>query len=577
MRKIARTAPYLLLTVLSGGCTLLPPEVADAIDKASDLDETFALRVSSGSAAGLREFMEIAFPSVDDLVEGGTPAHDEMIRAFKGEPSFEDDLKLAIYAWALEEMGLTDSDLTVLQRFLRDNLTGDVYWSLHFVTHAIRSSRGYYDGYDKAWYFVSEMVEASTLGAADNPSPSARKSCGRRYLAVDDAGKPLTWNDGGTTRTIAVEGHEFSSADVPAAVRDNYLTEVQKGGGTYVNDNPEFQGAPSKQFNCAGYAFSGDVNGGKRWTADPAEIYRALHGAGLLVDVSESQAQAGDKVFYFQSGSTLPGHVAVVQSVASGTFSNSITVRNADGQSGLWQAPIDASYYTGNWLGWSARYPSRKVVRWKNGTPPRFIPDPATSNNEGMCGATSTDGGVPGDGGGGTSVTITADIDIPGYPVVFVPTRLGATNQGTFDGTVHLADLIGIEAGQGGACGQQTMPTADLLLMFDRRQITGPTTLAARETDQVFESQYGEAALNFFSMSIANVDGSPVVFESTGGSMTLTSWGTATGDRLVGSYAVAVRGTRTTGYDQYDDPIDVDLSGTIEGTFNVGINECGAP
>jgi hypothetical protein len=76
----------------------------------------------------------------------------------------------------------------------------------------------------------------------------------------------------------------------------------------------------------------------------------------------------------------------------------------------------------------------------------------------------------------------------------------------------------------------------------------------------------------FYSLSIANADdGSPVAFAATGGSVTLTRWGTALGDRLSGTFSASITGTRTIGLNASGESIEEALLGTMTGTFDVTI------
>jgi hypothetical protein len=601
----------LVLMWLLVSCGSGPTRLEAALDSASSVGGTYRLTSSSGSAAGLRAAMRLAFPAVDDLIGGGRPAHDAMLKAFGDTPSEDSDLKLTIFAWALEQMG-TSSDASVFESFVARNLTSDVDWSLHFATHAIRTFTGYDDGDLKAWYYVEEMELASGTKAADQKSSPARNTCLGSNLLVDANGVTITWYDGGKSEPVPVriDGWVRSVSAATANTADLSRAEIEKNGGTFVYDDPEFPGIATRQFDCAGYALR-ELNHGKKWWVDPSEAYRVLVGAGQLVEVPESAAQPGDKVFYFAAGAILPGHVAEIHQVEQGLFGNTILVRNADGDSGLWEADVNADYYTkpsanGNR---GARYPTHQILRWSGGQAPKTIPN---SKNPLPCGAAANiDGGADADSGlspdagarsdgsmdvrddGGNDSPVVRDsatdgskvfdtasavdrvvpasgfsasISIPGYAISFSPTVVMGSNQGTYDGTIHLNNVVGVFASESG-----TLPQV-VTIMFDRQQIAGPTTCQFKSVDQVFESESACAAMTFFSPAITNADdGSPVVFEATSGVTILSQWGTALGDRLSGTFSASLTGTRVTGLDASGRPIEQSLSGTATGAFNVVI------
>ena len=597
-------------TCILVGCHSRPAPFQAALDSASSVRGTYQLASSSGSAAGLRAAMRLAFPAVDDLVGGGQPAHDAMLKAFGDTVNENSDMKLTIFAWALEQMG-NRADASVFQSFVGQNLTSDVDWSLHFATHALRTFAGHADGDLKAWYYVEEMKLASGSAAADQKSSPARSQCLGSNLLVDANGATITWSDGGKIQPVRIDGWLRSVSAATAATSDLSRAEIENNGGSFVYDDPEFVGVATRQFDCAGYALR-ELNHGKKWWVDPSEAYRVLVGAGQLVEVPESAAQPGDKVFYFASGATLPGHVAEIYRVGQGLFGNTTLVRNADGTSGLWEADINADYYTkpstsGNG---GARYPTHKILRWSGGQAPSTIPNP---DNPLPCGAAANiDGGADPDSGVGPdvdarsdgsvdaradggkdgavvrdsatdSITIfdtvsavdrgaaasvfSASISIPGYTISFSPTFVVGSNQGTYDGAVHLNNIVGAFASESG-----TNPQVATILL-DRNQILGPTTCMFKPANQVFESESACAAMTFFSPVITNAnDGSQVVFEATGGVTILSQWGTAFGDRLSGTFNASLTGTRVAGLDTNGSPINQTLSGTATGAFNVVID-----
>lgn len=368
-------------------CTTIPLEVAAVVGQVSDLYQTFALRSSSGAVIGVREGISSHFPEIVDLIGGGPRARDFMLKAFEGTASFSQDMELSIYAYALEFMG--DPEVIVpLQAFILNNLNSDLYFALHFVTQTVKTLRGDTDLEDTFYYTGHQMLDVATGQAAltgeyfaDSSSGTPPKSCTRRYVLLDHEGKPIVWTDAnGNPHEAFVEGNTYADAYLPDTLRALFLSSVPTGNGTFVHDDPEFSGEPSKLFNCAGYAFR-HFNGGKKWTADPTVMHKVLvTQTGLLEEVNAGEEQPGDIVFYIQPSGVV-GHVAILQRI---TFWGTRIVRNADGQSGLWEAAIDAAYFKGVG-GAEAKYPSHKIYRWKNGAPPAVKADPSVIGNQIYC------------------------------------------------------------------------------------------------------------------------------------------------------------------------------------------------
>lgn len=536
----------------SGGSSL-SPEAQTAIDDAGNATKTFNLALGSSGIALLRARMSTGFPEVDTLIAGGSATAESMLSAFSGSPSFSNDLKLTIFAYALERMGDTGS-VSTLAEFLGNNINGDLYFSPQFVAAALQALTGQTVSNDTMFFTLDELRLLARSSSA-NLSPSLQKatataaSCTRQYKVVDSSGNPITYIDSnGQTRNVVVSGREFYDATIPSDTALNFTTAVAAGGGTYVNDDPVFPGSPSKQFNCAGYAFR-ELNGGARWTLTPDSIYDAFIRSGLLVEVSESSALAGDKVFYFGSGASLPGHVAEVYNVQSGILSNTITVRNADGQSGLWSALANASYFTGTWQQ-TAKYPTRKFYRWASGSAPSVIADTSVASDSAACSAAS---------GGSFSATIA----ITGYTISFSPTTSIASNQGTYTGSTSVTGLPSILAYEGSGVG------ADLItITFDKRQVSGAGSYSLGTLNGVFESYAGSAVLAYTGPTVTDADtGDQVAFESTGGSITLTSYGTTVGDHLTGTYLANISGTRVTNSQGSTST----LTGTVNGSFDLQI------
>ncbi len=547
-----------------GDSTVITPEVQQALDRAATLSGTSDLLTASGSADGLRARLEEGFPELTNLIQGGGGTAAALRSVFQGAPDPTRDYQLLVNAYAIEKRRDTDS-IPTLQAFLETEITGGLYWTPHFVTHALKSLRGRSDLREDAFYDLVEMEpelaaspSQSLATFAAQAGDGATRSCGRRYVLVDGSGQPLTYTDAsGATQNLTVEGRQFNVDPMTSDRARHFVEQVEDGGGTYVDDDPLFPGSPTWSFNCAGYAFRG-LNGGRPWAADPSRFYQALvQNSDLLMEVPESDARPGDKVFYFQGGRSLPGHVAEVRRVETSMlgFSTTITVRNADEQSGLWEAPIDASYFTGTWVS-SAKFPTRKVYRWRNGAPPTALPDPAVATNPRYC----KDDGL---GSGSLDVSIS----VPGFSLSFDPQLTIATSVSSFEGEITIPNVPSIFASE------SLVGLGEIVwIFFDPRQITGPGTYTFGEPLEVFEDMLDEVLITYNSPDIMNLDdGSPVVFTSTGGTVTLTSYGVLDGDRLEGTFSATIAGRRTTSGPDEDPRTEVTLTGTITGAFDLEI------
>lgn len=539
----------------------LPANVQTAMANAENQDKSFAVGIGRGSVSSLHSSIPSSFPEAASLIGGGSAARDAMLAKFTGTPTYENDITLAIYAYALEKMG-DKASLTTLISFLKANMSGDLRMTPHLVTTAIRSLYGGAELETSGYYTPNEMqtvideAPKASEGAVQFVGASAPLSCTRQYVLVDSEGTPITYTDPATgKRTKAtVSGRFISSSDVSENVWNNHVNAVTAGGGTYVTDDLEFQGAPSRRFDCAGYAFR-LFNGNKAWWADPGKIYETLvEHTGYMYEVSEDQARPGDKVFYFSPGNPLPAHVAEVHAIQTGILSDNIVIRNADGMSGLWEAPIDASYFRNHNL------MSRKIFRWTDGTAPGVVIDPDVANNPAYCDSSSWD-----------EASLVVDIWTSNGPTItFDPDIIIGSNQGTYDGNISLTSIPGVMATQGSGSN-----AAGLVLLLDSRQIPGPSYISFNALDMVFDNMAATAALIFFTPLITNGDdGSPVVFYAVGGFGTLQSYGTTTGDYLIGDFSTSLFGKRDTGrVDQHGSQITENVYGSISGRFNVQITQ----
>ena len=382
---------------------------------------------------------------------------------------------------------------------------------------------------------------------------------------VGTDGKPLTYVDpgDGKTKPVAIEGDEHASPTVPSDLAAHWRSEVSRGGGMYVNDDPEFAGMPSKQFNCGGYAFR-ELNGGKRWTLDPHQAHATLVAAGILEEIPAAMARPGDKVFFM--GVEEPdkvAHVAEVKSVG-GLLSTSITLRNADQASGLWETDLASKYYTGAFLGLGtkAHYAGHKIYRYKAGAPPRVIVDPASLTNPAYCGGKQ----VPGQG------TLEVTIDVPNRLLSFRPTTSFATRETDCPVAVTLvackiAAIQGIETDLAGAL-QETFELA-----FDATSIRGPGSYAVGDAAG-WNKHDGSVpvVINFLSKDFKDADGIEPFFWSRSGTVDLTTWNPAAGGRMAGTFQASVAVSFwATGKAPNGDSIIEELTGTIRGSFDLPV------
>ncbi len=374
----------------------------EAYNNAADAGETFNLQVSSGSVDGFVNSMATAFPGVTTLIDGGADVRTALELKFSGTKTYENDMQLAIFAYALAEIGNADT-LSTLRDFLGDNLTSGLPWSPHLIARAIETLSGETDLEPTSYYNLPQLIQLTTSSDADVSAEMLktdfgdRDDCVRRYMFVDGSGNPITYEDAeGVTQIAYIEGREVQDATVRDAWANDYIDRVIYGGGDYVDDEDEieeFVGTPSMQFNCGGYAFRG-FHDNLRWRVDPAPVYEVLIRTGLITEVSQYTADEGDMVFYFTSGSDRPGHVAEIHQI-DGYLFRDITVRNADGPSGLFDAPMDADYFTpeGEILG---QFGDWNIYEWTSGSAPSV--EEVEGDNETYCNYVA-----PSDGGGGGS------------------------------------------------------------------------------------------------------------------------------------------------------------------------------
>ncbi len=216
----------------------------------------------------------------------------------------------------------------------------------------------------------------------------------------------------------------------------------------------------------------------------------------------------------------------------------------------------------------TGRYPTHKIYRWKNGGPPSSIVDPSISGNGDYCGEEdSGDDGGSGTGTGTGSGTATINVSISG--VTFSPELVLGTNDAAGSGEITVTNVPTLVASENFT----SLSSFSLFELFiDPRQVSGPGTYSMGTLESVFVNQTARAVIAFVTSDLKNADdNTSVLFESTSGTLTLSSYSESDGDQLTGNFSVSVSGDRVTGVDQNDDPIEETITGSITGNFDVTI------
>jgi len=153
---------------------------------------------------------------------------------------------------------------------------------------------------------------------------------------------------------------------------------VKRGGGTFLSDFDG--GVPNRRYNSAGYAFR-ELNAGGGWHLDAQTIFRQLVAAGLLREKTAAPTR-GDKVIYRHRG--LVAHVAEIDRVRS---DGTVIVRTADSESGVFEAKIDAAFFT------SRGYDAAIYEWWPR---PQLVEDPLVAGDPGYCNGRAPSGPAAG-------------------------------------------------------------------------------------------------------------------------------------------------------------------------------------
>lgn len=317
--------------------------------------------------------MRSVVPQVGALIAGGERAAEAVLDRFTGTPDFSREAELVVYAYALGEMRYTKARRR-LARFLGANLAGDLYLAPQAVTHTLLLLEGgaeidtatlFYPGVE-----MEAVIARNTAGGGALTAAKDAVSCQRRYLMRDSAGEFITYQDAdGSVVPVAVECTEYRDIRVGPVAMRNGNEEVASGGGIRVR---EFDGGvPNRRFNCAGFAFR-ELNRNGGWNCSAADLHRAFTRSGLLQAKPVAEARAGDKVFYSAEGGVR--HVAVVHRVDA----DGVWVRNADNQSGIFDAKIDAAYF-------KTRKFTAQVYEWRQDNLPTLEASDGISTQNQYC------------------------------------------------------------------------------------------------------------------------------------------------------------------------------------------------
>ncbi|MBI1910026.1 MAG: hypothetical protein HYS22_07650 [Deltaproteobacteria bacterium] len=164
-----------------------------------------------------------------------------------------------------------------------------------------------------------------------------------------------------------------------------------------------------------------------------------------------------------------------------------------------------------------------------------------------------------------TANSFSATIKINGANISFDPKTI-VGGFGTFTGDVKRINLPTAFASEGASATDLTQTMVNIIT--DPDDINAGNTYNLNETDTVFEQNTGSASIIFNSPKITHDDnGEQVVFGSTGGTITLTSYGETGGSRMTGTFTANMSGKKrvvTNGVES-----DQTLTGTISGSFDV--------
>jgi len=390
--------------------------VQEAVMQAQN-DETWHSLQGNGDGLAARYacIFEGCAPEAQALIDGGDRSVkliSEEIASMKGSFSILDDEALVLYSFVLGEIG-DRAALPVLADILESSVGTGLLLAPHAATDAIFNilddSRRRTETFDYPLPERDEALDAakSAMAAAQELSKAltvaantanAKKSCQRRFTLVDDDGNPLMYTDEhGNSVPATFECTQVTGTPTlppgAAAREERVIKEVESLGGSFV-DLPQFDnGRPSSRYNCAGFSFR-ELSVANSLNCHAGTMLKVLTGAGVLKQKGTFESyEVGDKIFYFpqepflgffNSTAEVPAHVAVVNEIVDGNA----RVRAPDNASGVFDADIDAPYFTSGYDD-SSTDPGNRwkpyADKWADGKMPKFLSVGADTGDKRYC------------------------------------------------------------------------------------------------------------------------------------------------------------------------------------------------
>ncbi len=315
-------------------------------------------------------------PAVKTLTSAGDRGREVVRDRLAALRGYEHDTALVAYAFAAAATGDREA-LGALADVVEDGFQSDLFMAPQAATDAIFAILGDARRQSDVFHYSVEEQDAAVAAARANVGSASSKigsggpeSCAVKYVIADASGMPVLRPDGTPISFSCTQFHSFAFPDTPKGrwSATEQMKDVVNGGGIYV---PEYDGGkPSKRYNCAGFAFK-ELSQGQSLDCAVADVLQALTDAGAL-RAKSGPPVVGDKIFYFPptpwaewhpwGSPTPPDHVAVVDHLEVGEP----VVRGPNHHSGVFDANIDAAYFTDKGWSWVA-------YEWTNGAPPRVI------------------------------------------------------------------------------------------------------------------------------------------------------------------------------------------------------------
>lgn len=367
--------------------------VPQAIEAATAAEVTSKL-VLQGDGVGARYDLLLSggVPAADALIAEGEAAIDPLAAEFELPDAYQRDEALVVVAFILGKIG-SPRALGPLADFLDRALAVDLpLQSANAATDAvleILETTGHggtpSDRNDSYWYTITEMESAISFARiwADLESFGQALTfrggkCEMRYVFRDASGNTLECpDDKGIVGPCVIPGVVFEDVTKVSKESIDLHNEAQMNGAKFpmMFDN----GAASRRYNCAGYAFR-EINRYVGWTGAAVTMQKKLVEMGLLRKKS-GDPKPGDKVFFRPIDGweiwekNAPAHVAEVDRIENGKP----ILRAPDNFSGIFDLALDAPYWN------EVRSWNYEVYEWVNG-PPHAFPDPNFTSNPAYCG-----------------------------------------------------------------------------------------------------------------------------------------------------------------------------------------------